>query len=375
MVSKLAGLIAAQKENQNGGSTGVGTGAVEQPKSRLSFGAKRDVGVESASQDASTVSEPKPGIGTGPRSPDVGTVLPAISAESANTARPKLAFAAKRQEPAPNGVHAAPDSDDIDRAVNVVGAGEGLIHVGDTTSDAVVGSVPSNQQPEAVAVTTPANADQVPSSGQEQPKSKLAFGKRETATPAAPVNNGGVAVVKPAGLTGGLAALGGVRSTPLDIAERSSHSALESASGSDGSFSLDDIANFEGTDDGPSALDIYNDMIPADMPDRELPEEMTEGMDSFVSLIRSVYDVLNDPEQFGSTIRNLMAELQENPEYDKLLVDADVNTMMRGLRQTMGLAQIKKASTKKGAAKKTPSAKTLELATSLDGMFSDDDFT
>lgn len=172
----------------------------------------------------------------------------------------------------------------------------------------------------------------------------------------------------------GLASLLGVKSTPNKLTDAAPKPKIAVPSGEGGAFSLDDIANFE-TADEPDAHQIYADMIPADMPDRELPEDMTDGMQSFVELIGSVYETLNEPEAFGQVIRNLMAELQENPEYDKLLVDADVNSMMRGLRQTMGLAQIKKASTKKSpVGKKALSGKAAMLATSLEGMFGEDDF-
>lgn len=37
-----------------------------------------------------------------------------------------------------------------------------------------------------------------------------------------------------------------------------------------------------------------------------------------------------------------MIELQENQEYEKLLSDSDVHTMIRGMRRTMGLARVRK---------------------------------
>lgn len=172
---------------------------------------------------------------------------------------------------------------------------------------------------------------------------------------------------KPKGLGGLLA----IRSTPSTLAEQAPKNLIV-PTGDGGAFSLDDIAGFDTTDTGPSAAQIYADMIPADMPDRPLPEDMSAGMQGFLGLIENVYSVLNEPEIFGQTIRNLMSELAENPEYDKLLVDADVNTMMRGLRQTMGLAQIKKQSTKRGPAKKVKEIGV--LAGNLDSMFGGGEF-
>jgi hypothetical protein len=45
---------------------------------------------------------------------------------------------------------------------------------------------------------------------------------------------------------------------------------------------------------------------------------------------------------FGQSVRIIMIELQENPEYEKLLSDSDVHTMIRGMRRTMGLARVRK---------------------------------
>lgn len=112
---------------------------------------------------------------------------------------------------------------------------------------------------------------------------------------------------------------------------------------------------------------IYSDMLPATAPPRELPEDMDEGQRGFVTLIEGIYTSMNDPELFGNIIRSFMQELASNSEYDKLLVDADVNAMMRGLRDSMGMARIKKAEKPaRGGSKKTPKA--AEFTSALDSM-------
>jgi hypothetical protein len=67
-----------------------------------------------------------------------------------------------------------------------------------------------------------------------------------------------------------------------------------------------------------------------------------------------------------------MSELQENPEYIKLVADQDVHTMIRAMRNTMGLARIKKTE-KTRKAKSTTAAKkkgavTDDVMGMLDGL-------
>lgn len=86
----------------------------------------------------------------------------------------------------------------------------------------------------------------------------------------------------------------------------------------------------------------YEDEIPATAPERELPEEMTEGMTKFVESLDTIYRVLSDPELMSQAIRNIMMELQNNKQYIKLIADDDVAVMIRGMRESMGLARIRK---------------------------------
>lgn len=115
----------------------------------------------------------------------------------------------------------------------------------------------------------------------------------------------------------------------------------------------------------------------ASAPTRELPEDMTDGMKLFVESLDGIYDVLFDAELFGNMTKNIMVELSENPEYIKLIADEDVHTMIRGMRDAMGLARIKKVESKRGTGTRKTSAKTAQTAESvelLDNMFNADDF-
>lgn len=151
---------------------------------------------------------------------------------------------------------------------------------------------------------------------------------------------------------------------------------------SDDSFSLEDLA---GLDASTVAVTESNedsgfpDEIEATAPDRELPADMSAEQISFVESLDGIYGVLHDSEMFGQTVRIIMIELQENPEYEKLMSDSDVHTMIRGMRRTMGLARVKKqeksrkAGTNKNARKTSGvSDGAMQLLNSLMGGGDDD---
>lgn len=111
-------------------------------------------------------------------------------------------------------------------------------------------------------------------------------------------------------------------------------------------FSLEDLAGMDAGSIAPvsQASDDsgFPDEIEATAPDRELPADITAEQIAFVESLDGIYGVLHDSEMFGQTVRIIMLELQENPEYEKLLSDSDVHTMIRGMRRTMGLARVRK---------------------------------
>ncbi|MGL5935902.1 MAG: hypothetical protein ACRCZI_09810 [Cetobacterium sp.] len=111
-------------------------------------------------------------------------------------------------------------------------------------------------------------------------------------------------------------------------------------------FSLEDLASMDAGSvdvvESSSEDPMFPDEIEATAPDRELPADITEEQLAFVDSLNGIYGVLHDSDMFGQTVRMIMIELQENPEYDKLLSDSDVHTMIRGMRRTMGLARVRK---------------------------------
>jgi hypothetical protein len=102
----------------------------------------------------------------------------------------------------------------------------------------------------------------------------------------------------------------------------------------------------------------FADETPAVKPTRELPEGITKEGLGFVDMIDGIYEIIHDPDLLGGVIRNIMVELKSNPEYTKLMAPEDFRTMVRGMRESMGLARVKKQESK---AKKSSPRKSKQL--------------
>lgn len=119
-------------------------------------------------------------------------------------------------------------------------------------------------------------------------------------------------------------------------------------SGTDDSpvFGLADLAGFDASDETAPEKSYsderFLDEIEATAPERAITADLTPQQMSFIESLDSIYPVLHDPDLFGQAVRVIMLELQENREYKKLICDQDVSTMIRGMRNTMGLAKIRK---------------------------------
>lgn len=78
-----------------------------------------------------------------------------------------------------------------------------------------------------------------------------------------------------------------------------------------------------------------------------------------------LYDRLIDPQLFGSMVRHIMLEMQENPHYEKQLVDDDKARLIEGLRAAMGEQRQRKSEgkSKRGGAK--PAARKSQVQNAL----------
>jgi len=117
---------------------------------------------------------------------------------------------------------------------------------------------------------------------------------------------------------------------------------------------LDRLLNSE----QPTHKSRFQDEIPATGPARDLPPELEPAGKAFVDSLDSIYRVIHEPDLLGGVVRGIMIELQNHPEYRKLIAPSDMHTMVRGMRESMGLARIKKEESK---AKRSPKAKKTEI--------------
>src|SRR3546814_6624657 len=79
----------------------------------------------------------------------------------------------------------------------------------------------------------------------------------------------------------------------------------------------------------------------------------------------------------GQSIRSVMQELQENKEFIQLVSDHDIHTMIKAIRNVMGVAKIRKeeksSKRKTGGAKRTASSKfDADTLSQLDAMRSEE---
>lgn len=99
-------------------------------------------------------------------------------------------------------------------------------------------------------------------------------------------------------------------------------------------------------DTGAAVRSQFADETPALKPTREIPADLDKQSRQFIDLLDGVYDQLHDPELLGQVIPSIMVELKSNPQYKRHIADEDVRVWIRTMRESMGLAKIKKIETK-----------------------------
>jgi hypothetical protein len=146
----------------------------------------------------------------------------------------------------------------------------------------------------------------------------------------------------------------------------------EASSGHDGHV-IDSLAELAESEAGQAPLretpvTQFPDLIDVDLPERDLPADITLEQQGFVDQLNVIYGILHDGELFGQVIRSIMQELQEHPEYTQMLAPSDAHVMIRGLRESMGLAQIKKGERKRTSPNANPKkpSKSSEMDALLD---------
>lgn len=157
---------------------------------------------------------------------------------------------------------------------------------------------------------------------------------------------------------GGSEPKSGLSSLPISAAARDS----SVDAGSVGGAPIDSLESLDATEDEGVApregVTYFADETPATKPTRELPEGITKEELGFVDQLDTVYDVIHDTDLLGGVIRNIMVELKSNAEYAKLMSPDDYRVMVRGMRESMGLAKVKKQESK---AKRSGGKKSAQL--------------
>lgn len=121
---------------------------------------------------------------------------------------------------------------------------------------------------------------------------------------------------------------------------------------------------------------FYLDQIAATAPIRDLPAELTDQQRSFIESLDALYSGA-EPELLAQVCVSIMTELQSHPALDSQLMDEDIRTLIIAMRNSMGLARVKKATAKtkpaSGGATKKPSgnARVNEVLSILDSLGDD----
>lgn len=207
----------------------------------------------------------------------------------------------------------------------------------------------------------------------EAPKpAGLAFLKSKTAAPATPAPTPTPAATpKPAGGLGFLASQ--AAKTPAPTPSKPVDTTPEPDL--DGDIDLDSLMNSSaggGSKPTVRAQSRFNDEVPADSPPRDNTALDKQQM-MFVDSLDSVYKIVHEPDMLGGVIKNIMMELAQKPEYRKLIQPKDIHTMIKGMRDSMGMAKIRKEESKAkrggGGRKKTSKVDDLDTLAALDEAF------
>jgi len=81
------------------------------------------------------------------------------------------------------------------------------------------------------------------------------------------------------------------------------------------------------------------------------------AFEQFIANIKSIPLLLDQPEALTQAIRSVMVEMGAHPEFEEHIEDSDCGNMILAMTESMGIAQVVKASKKRtgtGGKKKTP---------------------
>lgn len=173
---------------------------------------------------------------------------------------------------------------------------------------------------------------------------KLRFGNKPAATGSGDAASNGK---PPAKATSSLASrfAGGTKPSSVSALPDAGVSDGPDSDGADNSIgSLADLAESKAGAPALSKVRLpskFADEVPADAPLREV-EGLADEEKGFCKLLDGVYAAIHEPDLLGNVVSSLMEELQNHPEYRRLVQPKDIRTMIQGMRSAMGMARIKK---------------------------------
>jgi len=89
----------------------------------------------------------------------------------------------------------------------------------------------------------------------------------------------------------------------------------------------------------------------------------------FIDMLRTMKDLLDDPDNIQTILRTVMIDMQASPHLVELLQPEDFGLMIRAMHQAMGVAQIRKTETRSKSAASKKSGKYADaIALSLEEL-------
>jgi len=201
--------------------------------------------------------------------------------------------------------------------------------------NALMDAIKKQQEAKAAPAAPPAPAIVTPTAAKP-----VAF-----AMPAPPPAITGFAMPMPAKTPIALAPQAPVaKAIPLALPKAASQ--IEPAGEAGGSswdnLDLDDFAPTKsGSGAGLPSYDLPGDHQEA--PDRGDVSTLAPEAQEFLSNLDSIYGVWHDAQLFSQIISSVMQELKENPAFEELIADDDARIMVKGMRESLGVARANKA--------------------------------
>lgn len=119
-----------------------------------------------------------------------------------------------------------------------------------------------------------------------------------------------------------------------------------------------DAAPQESTVEEPLTKTLMPNEVPAEAVVRELADDASPGLLKFIEMLDSVPKLFHDPDTLGQVIRNIMVSLSEEESFIEMVQPDDYKFIIRGMRDVLEGAAIKKASTKRKSSTKRKPKKT-----------------